>query len=164
MVVFGYWYIFLLIFVLVILLSYLSLKFKIETVDDLVECIYVIVNTGKNKSPGSNLFLTKNEYPTTFEWLSPNEYTFGKYGSIVFRDGNNDNRNVFQILTEAKGEYVRVQKIAHLTSHKGSYVRTILNNLSRRIKKDPRLAHFVDIISNNEGAYKLAVKPSILKQ
>lgn len=126
--------------------------------------VYLVISLIKRDKSPPVIYLNKDSFPKDFMWLTPNEFVFGKFGSISFRDGNNDNRDAFQLLTEAKGEEVRVQKTANLLNISRNQTRVTMNNLSQRLQKDPKLAPFIDVITTNEGGYKLAIKADILRQ
>lgn len=160
-VIVNLWYLGVILVALIGVRIYLAKKYKINTVDDFV--YFVISLIKKDKIPPI-IYLTKDTFPKDFNWISPTEFVFGKFGSISFRDGNNDNRDAFQLLTEAKGIVVRVQKIANLLNINGNQTRVTMNNLSQRLQKDSKLSPFINIVATNDGGYKLAIKADILKQ
>jgi len=154
------WYWGVLIGVILGIKIYLAKRYKVTRADDLGCFIISLIKGGKNPPI---LYLTKDTFPKDFTWLTPAEFVFGKFGSISFRDGNNDNRDAFQLLTEAKGGEVRVQKTANLLNISGNQTRVTMNNLSQRLHKNSKLAPFIDVITTNDGGYKLAIKTEILK-
>jgi len=156
------WYLGVILAVLIGIQIYLAKKYKITTVDELV--YFVISLIKKDKNPPI-IYLAKDTFPKDFVWLTPIEFVFGKYGSISFRNGdNNNNRNAFQLLTEAKGGEVRVQKTANLLNIPDSQTRVTMNDLSQRLQNDPNIAPFIDVITTHNGGYKLAIKADILKK
>ena len=155
------WYFWLLIVGVLAVRIYLQKYQNIKTMDDLVFRFLQLFN----KDPQQDeKYLSGNAFPKAFVWLSKEEYMFGNLGSISFRKGENISRDMFELLTEAKGDFVRVQKIASLMSKTGNEVRVFMNVLSARLQKDPEVAPFINVISLNEGAYRLAVKESVLEK
>ena len=156
------WYLGIILVVVIGVQIYLAKKYKITTVDDFV--YFVLARIEKDKNPPI-LYLTKDTFPKDFVWLTPVKFLFGKYGSISFRNGdNNNNRNAFQLLTEAKGGEVRVQKTANLLNINANQTRVTMHDLSQRLQNDPNVAPFIDVITTHNGGYKLAIKADILKQ
>lgn len=155
------WYLGVILALIIGVQIYLAKKYKITTVDDLV---FLVISLIKKDNKSHVIYLTRDTFPKDFIWLSPTEFVFGKFGSISFRDGNNDNRDAFQLLTEAKGDEVRVRKITNLLNINDNQTRVTMNNLSQRLKKDTKLSPFIDVIATNDGGYKLAIKADILKQ
>lgn len=153
------WYWFLIPLVFYIIQFYFARKYRVYSVEDFV---YWLVSSIKARKGDvyKPLYLKGKNYPVDFTWVSPTEYRFGKLGSISFREGNNDRCFIFHLLTDAKGEDVRVQKIATLTSLTTNQVRVVLHELSKRLQNDTKLKPYFDVIATNEGAYKLAVKPT----
>lgn len=160
-IIFNLWYLGVILVLIVGTKIYLARKFKITTADELVYFVISLINKDKCRTV---IYLDNDSFPKDFVWSSPTEFTFGKFGSITFREGNNANRNAFQLLTEAKGEEVRVKKLSSLLDIPDNQTRVTMNNLSQRLQKYPKLAPFVDIVTTNSGGYKLAIKSDILKQ
>lgn len=155
------WYWGVILIILIGVRIYLAKKYRVFTLDDLADLVVSHLKKGKSIPI---IYLNKDTFPKDFEWTTPTEFVFGKFGSIAFRQGNNDNRDAFQLLTEARGEEVRLKKIANLLSISDNQARVTMNNLSDRLQKDSALAPLIDVITTNDGGYRLAIKDSILKQ
>jgi len=155
------WYFWLIILGVLVIRVYLQRHQNIKNIDDLV---FRFLQLFQKDLQQEEKYLSSNDFPTTFVWISKDEYMFGTLGSISFRKGENISRDMFELLTEAKGDFVRVQKIATLMNKTGNEVRVFMNALSGRLQKDSELALFVNVISLNEGAYRLAVKEAILEK
>ncbi len=155
------WYWGILFVILIVIKIYLVKKLKIYSIDDLV---FRFLQYFQKDFVAQEKYLSGDDFPKSFAWISKEEFIFGELGSISFRKGENTNRDVFELLAEAKGDFVRVQKIANLMNKTSNEVRVYMNVLSSRLQKDADLAPYVDVVSFGEGAYRLAIKESILDQ
>ncbi len=170
------WWVFLIPIGYVGVRLFLSLKFDVRTFWDFISFVKNIKNKNEVREKEYELdedvdeeiiesTVKSNNFPDNFVWM--NNYTYFKFGShgiVRFDVSNSKIKNVFRMLTDAKGDFVETQAMAEQISDSPENTRVILNNLRKKIKNIPKIREHVDIETNHKGYYKLAINPVLLEQ
>jgi hypothetical protein len=144
---------------------YLAYRFDIRTFDEYL--VFAKRLLFREKELDRKLIPTIREYdfPEDFVWMDNFTYfKLGKYGVVRFDKGNTKTKNVFRMLTEAKGEFVDTRDMAESIADSPESTRVIIGNLRKKIRNIPEINRYVKIETEHQGAYRLAIKYSLLEQ
>jgi len=106
------------------------------------------------------------EWSNEFEWINSTDFKFGGYGKVRFKQSNR--LILFRELTEAKGNWVKVRKMAEKINSTDNIVRATLSGIKERLEgatgRRLTIVSRQEENSNNQqaqGAYRIKLRTNL---
>lgn len=100
--------------------------------------------------------LEETSWSDKFKWINENDFYLDENHTISFGAKSSDRKTVFQMLADAKGEWVKVSDMAKEINKSHARTRTILAQINEDKLKKTRIILIVPKSDTNEpGAYRI---------